>query len=205
LNSNLENAQVSTPRFTECVSGAKPPAPPPNSRQMAERLQSLIEKIQSQPNPGARALLQDCLQSLLAFYGDGLSRIIQHLQTANGEGGQALAKILQDPAVTGLLLIHGLHPVCLETRLQGALDKVRPYMQSHGGSIELISLENEVARVRLQGTCKTCPSSAITLELAVRRAVEEACPDLLGFDVISDAPQHPETKAKETHVPGHSR
>jgi Fe-S cluster biogenesis protein NfuA len=79
----------------------------------------------------------------------------------------------------------------LEKRLRGALEKVRPYMQSHGGNIELLSLEDDVARIRLQGTCKTCPSSAVTLELAVRRAVEEACPDLLGFEVVGmneDAP-----------------
>ena len=94
---------------------------------------------------------------------------------------------MHDQAVSGLLLIHGLHPVPLDTRLRGALEKVRPYMRSHGGNIELLSLENEVARVKLQGTCKSCPSSAVTLELAVRRAVEEACPDLVGFEVAAGA------------------
>jgi len=64
-------------------------------------------------------------------------------------------------------------------------------MQSHGGNIELLSLENEVARVKLQGTCKSCPSSAVTLELAVRRAVEEACPDLLGFEVAAANGENP--------------
>jgi Fe-S cluster biogenesis protein NfuA len=169
------------PQYTECVS--QPDAVPIDSRQMARRLQELIEQIQNQPNLAGRALLQDCLQSLLAFYGEGLSRIIEHLQSANGEGSAILDRMLQDQAISGLLLIHGLHPVPLETRFHAALEKVRPYMQSHGGNIELLGLENDVARVRLQGTCKSCPSSAITLELAVRQAVEEACPDLLGFEV----------------------
>ena len=65
------------------------------------------------------------------------------------------------------------------------MEKVLPYMQRHGGNIELLSLENEVARIKLEGTCKTCPSSRVTLEFAVRRAVEEACPDLLGFEVVN--------------------
>jgi Fe-S cluster biogenesis protein NfuA len=169
------------PQFTECVSPAD--AVPVDSRQMARRLQELIEQIENQPNPASRALLQDCLQSLLAFYGEGLSRIVAHLEAANGEAGPILDRMLQDQAISGLLLIHGLHPVPLETRFHAALEKVRPYMQSHGGNIELLSLENDVARVRLQGTCKSCPSSTITLELAVRHAVEEACPDLLGFEV----------------------
>lgn len=183
LNPQIEPA----PPNTECVSTGNGEARGPDSREMARRLQDLIEQIQGQPNPAARVLLQECLQSLLAFYGDGLSRILSHIQDC-GPGAQGLLERLgQDPAVSGLLLIHGLHPVALETRLRGALEKVRPYMQSHGGNIELLSLENEVARVRLAGTCKSCPSSAITLELAVRRAVDEACPDLLGFEVVAAA------------------
>jgi Fe-S cluster biogenesis protein NfuA len=174
------------PVFTECVSDSNRAAHSPNnSRQLAQRLQELIDQIQRQPNPAAKVLLQDCLQSLLAFYGDGLSRVLEHLQKAGPEGEKILERLLKDGTVSGLLLIHGLHPVPLETRLTRALDSVRPYMQSHGGNIELLGLENEIARVRLQGTCKTCRSSAVTLELAVRRAVEEACPDLQGFEVVT--------------------
>ena len=83
----------------------------------------------------------------------------------------------------GCCLIHDLHPVPLETRLREALDTVRPYMESHGGNVELLSLEDDVARLGLQGHCKTCPSSSVTLELAIRGAIEEACPDLMGIEV----------------------
>jgi Fe-S cluster biogenesis protein NfuA len=76
-----------------------------------------------------------------------------------------------------------LHPVDLATRLQEALEKVRPYLESHGGNVELLGLEDGFARLSLRGACKTCPSSSVTLELAVRKALEEACPDLLGFNV----------------------
>ncbi|HEY3916106.1 MAG TPA: NifU family protein, partial [Verrucomicrobiae bacterium] len=91
--------------------------------------------------------------------------------------------MFRDKLASSLLLIHNLHPVPLETRLRGALDKVRPYMESHGGNVTLLHLENDKARLRLEGTCKSCPSSSVTLELAVRQAVEEACPDLAGFEV----------------------
>jgi Fe-S cluster biogenesis protein NfuA len=179
------NLQVEEPpRFTECVSDDRhAPASSGDFREMAKRLQELIGQIQTQPNPAARVLLQECLRTLLGFYGNALSRILEHLEGAGLEGMRLRERLLQDQLVSGLLLIHGLHPVALETRLRAALEKVRPYMQSHGGSIELLTLENDVARVRLQGTCKTCPSSRVTLELAVRRAVEESCPDLLGFEV----------------------
>src|SRR5436190_22740515 len=130
------NYTEAPPNFTECVSGGDAQARAPNSRDLAGRLQVLIEQIQSQPNPAARRLLQDCLQSLLAFYGDGLAHILKHIQDAGPMGEQILERLLCDHTVSGILLIHGLHPLALEDRLRGALEKVRPYMQSHGGNIE---------------------------------------------------------------------
>jgi Fe-S cluster biogenesis protein NfuA len=191
--------------FTECLPDTAPDKHSPDPRQLAQHLQGLIDQIQNQPNPAARALLHDCLHSLLAFYGEGLSRILHCVQSNVNDSAPTMERLLQDPTVSGLLLIHGLHPIPLETRLQKALDKVRPYLQSHGGSIELLSLEGEIARVRLHGTCKTCPSSAITLETAVRRAVEEACPDLIGFETVSAQTPADSTDQEMAHVPGNSR
>jgi Fe-S cluster biogenesis protein NfuA/nitrite reductase/ring-hydroxylating ferredoxin subunit len=145
------------------------------------RIQELIEKIGTLHDPAARGMLQECLESVLSFYGHGLAQILELVEKSGAE--KVRDALLNDPGVRGLLLIHGLHPVSLEARLLAALDQVRPYMESHGGNVELVSLENDFAQLRLQGHCKTCPSSAVTLELAVRSAIEEACPDLAGFEV----------------------
>jgi Fe-S cluster biogenesis protein NfuA len=182
---NLNVQSDAVPQFTECVSTDAADKGRVDAHQTARRLQELIDQIQQQPNPAARVLLHECVQSLLALYGNGLTRIFGRIQDAGAGGHDILQQLLEDPAVSGLLLIHGLHPIPMETRLRQALEKVRPYMQSHGGNIELLSLQDDVAHVKLEGTCKSCPSSAITLELAVRRAVEEACPDLLGFEVVA--------------------
>jgi len=120
---------------------------------------------------------------VLGIYGDGIARILELVKRSGVGGQKACHDLIHDGVVSGLLLIHGLHPHDLATRLRDALDKVRPYMESHGGNVELLSLEHDFARLRLQGSCKTCPSSAVTLELAVRHAIEEACPDLAGFEV----------------------
>jgi Fe-S cluster biogenesis protein NfuA/nitrite reductase/ring-hydroxylating ferredoxin subunit len=73
--------------------------------------------------------------------------------------------------------------VPLETRITEALEKVRPYMESHGGNVELLSLEDGVARIRLEGSCSDCKASSATLELAIKQALEEAAPDLWGLEV----------------------
>ncbi len=159
------------------------PAPLAELSQQARRVQDLLEKAQSLPDPAARAVVEDCLQSVLSFYGEGLERMLQIIEGTGVEGKALVLQLARDPAVSGLLLIQGLHPLPLETRLHEALETVRPYMQSHGGTVELLSLENGFAKLRLKGTCQSCPSSTVTLELSVRRALEEACPDLNGFEV----------------------
>ena len=85
--------------------------------------------------------------------------------------------------MASLLLIHDLYPIDLETRVREALATVRPYMESHGGDVELLGLDDGVARLRLVGHCKGCPASAATLELAIKEAIDEAAPDLAGLEV----------------------
>ncbi len=85
--------------------------------------------------------------------------------------------------VASLMLIHGLYPVDLETRVHEALETVRPYMESHGGDVELVGVVDGVAKLRLVGHCKGCPASEATLETAIRTAIEEAAPDLDGLEV----------------------
>ncbi len=184
------------PVITQAPPIAEQPAPPPavpapaagvppQTEQVdpARRLDGLIAKVDQLRDPVARALVHECLSSLLAFYGEGLGRMLKIAQDSGPDGQRVLEGLADDATVRALLLIHGLHPVDLTTRLRQAMDKVRPYMESHGGNVELLSLENDFARFRLQGACKTCPSSSVTLELALRRAIEEACPDLAGFEV----------------------
>ena len=68
-------------------------------------------------------------------------------------------------------------------------------MESHGGDIELLGLEGDVARLRLQGSCEGCPASSATLELAVKSALEEAAPDLQGIEVEGAVESQPAGRA----------
>jgi Fe-S cluster biogenesis protein NfuA len=65
-----------------------------------------------------------------------------------------------------------------------ALETVRPYMESHGGDVQLVQLTDDgFARLRLEGSCHGCSASRATLESAITRALEEHCPDLAGLEV----------------------
>jgi Fe-S cluster biogenesis protein NfuA/nitrite reductase/ring-hydroxylating ferredoxin subunit len=59
-----------------------------------------------------------------------------------------------------------------------ALDEVRPYLESHGGDVELLGIEQDSVRLRLQGSCSGCPSSTMTLKLAIENAIHKAAPEI---------------------------
>ena len=121
--------------------------------------------------------LEGRLDELLAMYDDGLQRIVASLDDAQR------AALADDPVVASVLLMHDLHPVPLKERVLEALEEVRPYLQSHEGDVELLALEEGVARLRLKGSCNGCGASAATLELAIEEALLAIAPDLRGLDV----------------------
>jgi Fe-S cluster biogenesis protein NfuA/nitrite reductase/ring-hydroxylating ferredoxin subunit len=142
-----------------------------------------LEELEQLPDDAAtRAKATETVQALLDLYGAGLERIVEEIALRDeGEIAQALAG---DELVSHLLLLHGLHPEPLEDRVRGALEEVRPYLESHGGDVELLGLEGGVARLALEGSCSGCPSSTMTLKLAIENAIRKAAPEI--EEVLAD-------------------
>ena len=135
---------------------------------------------------GLDAAGEELAGALMELYGEGLERIMEAVDD------DTRARLAEDGVVASLLLMHGLYPVPLEDRVREALDNVRPYMESHGGDVELLGIEDGVARIRLEGHCVGCAASASTLELGIRRALAATAPDLDGLEVegVLDEPTH---------------
>jgi Fe-S cluster biogenesis protein NfuA/nitrite reductase/ring-hydroxylating ferredoxin subunit len=129
--------------------------------QLVARVETLLEEVDESG--------EELVQALLAMYGEGLRRILERAD------GRALA---EDELVSHLLLLHDLHPVPVEERVRDALESVRPYLESHGGDVELVEVEEGVVRVRLHGSCNGCPSSTMTLKLAIEDAIQRMAPEV---------------------------
>lgn len=154
-----------------------------DAQQLVERVQELQARFEELGPSAARELADELVSAVVQMYGAGLERIVAALVERGPDGEQIAGSLAEDPLVATLLLIHDLHPIGLEQRVQQALDSVRPYMESHGGNVELLSLEGGVARIHLQGSCSDCSASSVTLELAIKQALEEMAPDLEGLEV----------------------
>jgi Fe-S cluster biogenesis protein NfuA/nitrite reductase/ring-hydroxylating ferredoxin subunit len=147
-----------------------------------EKIEGLLRKIESLPDPEARASTIALVQALMEFHGAGLDRLMEII-AGSGPGGYALFdEFAADGLVGSLLLLYGLHPDTIETRVTRALDKVRPYLDSHGGNVELLGITDGVVKLRMEGSCKSCPSSAMTLKLAIEEAIYSAAPDVVTIE-----------------------
>ena len=131
--------------------------------QAVERVDALLEQLDGRPE------VDELVQALLEMYGEGLRRIA---------GRYDLREIAGDELVDHLLFLHGLHPVPVEDRVAGALAEMRPYLDSHGGDVRLLGVEDGVVRLQLQGSCSGCPSSAVTLRHGIEEAIYKAAPDI---------------------------
>jgi Fe-S cluster biogenesis protein NfuA/nitrite reductase/ring-hydroxylating ferredoxin subunit len=147
-------------------------------RRTGERIEELLASLRSQSDTAA-STAEELVRLLVGLYGDGLGHIVAAM-AAGGEAGQAMLDTLAaDPLVEGLLLLHGLHPLDVDARIQRALDQVRPYLGSHAGGVQYLGVsEDGVARLRLEGTCHGCPSSTVTVRLAIEGAVQDAAPEV---------------------------
>jgi Fe-S cluster biogenesis protein NfuA/nitrite reductase/ring-hydroxylating ferredoxin subunit len=144
------------------------------------RIETLLEEIEALEDPKARAKTAEMVQTLLELYGEGLGRIVESIADLGSR--ELKDALLKDELVSHLLLLHGLHPLGVESRVLGALDEVRPYLESHGGNVQYLGIEGGVARVRLEGSCDGCPSSTMTLKLAIEEAIQKAAPELEGVE-----------------------
>ena len=147
------------------------------AEQLIARVQELTGRLEDLGDDACRELAEELTGAVVQMYGAGLERIVELIDEDTRD------RLAADDLVAGLLMIHDLYPVPLEERVVAALDTVRPYMESHGGNVELLGVEDGIARLRLEGSCKSCRASSSTLELAVRQALQEHAPDLLGMDV----------------------
>ena len=66
----------------------------------------------------------------------------------------------------------------MKEKVEAALEKIRPMLQADGGDVELVSVENGIVKVRLQGACVGCPMSQMTLKNGIERVLKQQIPEI---------------------------
>lgn len=64
-------------------------------------------------------------------------------------------------------------------KIEASLDTMRPYLKDDGGNVEIVEITDDmIVKVRLVGTCSTCPQSYMTMNAGIETAVRQAVPEV---------------------------
>lgn len=151
-----------------------------------ERLDSVVDGWETEQR-GTVTALRSTVESL---HREALRRLIARFKD-DPRGLEILKESLSDPWIRNVLVYHGLlrsPQPSLEDRVNGALASVRPQLEGHGGDVELVSVSPpDTVEIRLLGSCDGCSSSGATLELGVKEAIRQACPEIVTIRVAKSS------------------
>lgn len=157
-----------------------------------QRIEELIDGLDALDDPRAREPAKELLQVVLELHANGLARLTE-IVAAAGEAGESMFEAMaQDPLVSAVLLLHGLHPQDVRTRVARAIDRMRAPLGAQQIQIELIDAADEAVRVRVAGNLQGKHASPSELQREIERTIFEAAPEVMRVDVegLPDASIH---------------
>jgi len=164
-----------------------PPAAGADWRAAGDRIEALLA-ASAGGGRVAHERAEELVRIVADLYGAGLERLLEIVHEHGHLTGDVLDALAGDDLVASLLLVHGLHPYPVRSRIEQALAGLRPYLGAHGGDVELLGIGDDgVVRLRMLGGRDGCGSSPDTLKLAVEAAIEAAAPEVTAIEVTGPA------------------
>lgn len=148
-----------------------------------DKAQSRVEDLDDDAKEAALGLKK----ALEDFHKPALLQIVRSLKD-DPRGKELLFALVDEPMVRAVLGLHGIIRADPITRAKAALESVRPYLQSHGGDVELVKIEDRVAYVRMHGSCNGCSMSAVTLRDGVEEALVNGIEEIDSVEALEDEP-----------------
>lgn len=161
--------------------------------ELLDRLEDRLARIEAEVGDPERSWVFELLDGIDSLHRLALRRL------AASVGPEAITRAGgSEPAVAWLLSAYGIG-VDERRAAEAALDTVRPYIDSHGGSVELVGVSDGRVRLRLAGSCSGCTASAVTLSEGIEQALREGLPGFVAVEVEEDAAE-PHAPPGETLV-----
>jgi Fe-S cluster biogenesis protein NfuA len=158
--------------------------------QRVASIEELVRGIENVADPAVRSLCKQLVQSLMDFHASGIERMMEIAHESGVTGAKIIGQFGSDELISSLLLLYGLHPLDLRSRVMGALEKARVQLEPHGLHVELLEV-NESAGITLRWESRghTCPSSTAALRSTVEQAIGDAAPEITGIVIENIEPQ----------------
>ncbi len=153
----------------------------PDDREFQQRVQrigALVHEIESIADPAVRASTTQLVQLVMEFHGTALDRALEIVADTGAPGIELIAKLGRDSIVSSLLVLHGLHPDALETRVSRAVERLGPKLHRDGAAVQLLDIADGAVRIRVTPGEHACGSTTKALQTTVEDAIYEAAPDI---------------------------
>jgi Fe-S cluster biogenesis protein NfuA len=159
-------------------------------REDMQRIGGLVQEIEAIADPAVRAATKGLVQSLMDLHGAALEKTLDIIFEAGEPGKEMIDRLGRDSLVSSVLILYGLHPEDLETRVVKAVDRIRPQLRKQGCEVELLSVNEVAIRLRVETGSHTCGSTAKTVQGTLESAIYDAAPDLasLVIEGLEDKP-----------------
>jgi len=152
-------------------------------QERVRRIGALVEEIETIADPAARSSARQLMQLVMEFHGAAIDRILETLANGGEPGMAFIEQLGRDPMVSSLLVLYGLHPETVETRVSKAVERLKPGLQRDGAAIELVAIKEGVVSVRVTPGAHACGSTTSALRSLVEDVIYEAAPDIAGLTV----------------------
>ena len=152
-------------------------------RQQLQRVGDLVREVEEIAEPKARAAARELVQTVTQVHGAALERILERIFQTGDRGQQVIDELGTDPLVSNVLVLHGLHPDDLQTRVHKALRRIAPDLLSHGVEAALIGVDDGAIRLSATVDAHACASTSATARKTLEDTIYEAAPDLASLTI----------------------
>ena len=143
-----------------------------------QKIGGLVQDLETIGDPASRSAAKELVQLLMDLHGTGLERMLEIVFQSGDSGSRLIDELGQDPLVSSLLILYGLHPDELQVRVERKLQQIGSKLHKMGAEAKLVSVSGCDVRLRVRVDRHACGSTSRTVQAAVEEAIYEAAPDL---------------------------
>jgi len=147
-------------------------------QQRVQKIAGLVEELSAAADPALRTQATEVVQLLMDLHGAGLERILEIIFKSGESGASLIDDLGRDPLVSSLLILYGLHPDDLPTRVERKFQQIRSKLHKMGAEATLVSVKDGEIRLHVSVDSHSCGSTRQNAKTLVEEAMYEAAPDM---------------------------
>lgn len=148
-----------------------------------QRISGLVRDLETIADPAARAAAKEFVQLLMDMHGRGLERILEIVFQFGETGARLIDDFGRDTLVSSLLVLYGIHPEDLQSRVEKKLQQIRSQIYKMGAEVTSVRVSGSDVRLQVSLDGHSCGSTARTVQATLEEAIYDAAPDLTSLVV----------------------